>query len=69
MIQERKQQLGKEIADLRKASGLTKYRTRENFHIENRVINSVIKGDKNYSIDTLLTLLQEVGKTIKIIDL
>ena len=69
MIQNKKLELGKQIAELRKEQGKTTYTTFRDTNIPSQVVKSVIKGDKNYTIDIFLKLLAEVGKTIKIVDL
>ncbi len=61
-------QIGKELKFLREKQGLTGYSTLKSLKIPSHVIKSVTEGNKNYTIITLLKLLSEVGKTIKIID-
>ena len=61
--------LGKQLAELRKEQKRTTYTTFRDTNIPSQVVKSVIKGDKNYTINVLLKLLAEVGKTIKIVDL
>lgn len=61
-------QIGKELEFLREKQGLTSYSTLKSLKIPSHVIKSVTEGSKNYTIITLLKLLAEVGKTIKIID-
>lgn len=68
-ISDKKIELGKEIAELREAKGANTYTTFRELNIPYHTIKSVVCGNKNYAIDTLLKLLQEVGKTIKIINL
>lgn len=68
-IQAKKIQLGEELSTLRKEAGITNYRSLKTSQIANQVVEAVLKGETNYTIETLLKLLQEVGKTIKIVDL
>ena len=67
-IQDKKIVLGVEIETLRKEQKKTTYTTFRDTNIPSQVVKSVIKGDKNYTINVLLKLLAEVGKTIKIVD-
>lgn len=62
-------ELGHEIEELRKLNDKTTYTTFRDTNIPSQVVKSVIKGDKNYTINVLLKLLAELGKTIKIVDL
>ena len=68
-IQDKKIVLGVEIETLRKEQNRTTYTTFRDTNIPSQVVKSVIKGDKNYTINVLLKLLAELGKTIKIVDL
>ena len=65
----KKIELGKELASLRKQAGVTNYRSKITTQTANQVIVSVEDATKAYTIDTLLKLLFEINKTIKIVDL
>lgn len=67
-ITEKKIELGKQIAELRKEQGKTTYTTFRDTNIPSQVVKSVVRGNKNYTIEVLLKLLAELGKTIKIVD-
>jgi len=69
MIQNKKIEIGEELANLRREKGITNYRTLKTSQIANQVVEAVLKGKTNYTVETLLKLLQEVGKTLKIVDL
>jgi hypothetical protein len=68
-IQEIKKEIGKNLNELRKQSHITTYTTFNNINYPSHIVNSVISGNKNYKIETLLNLLAEVKKTIQIVDL
>ena len=65
MIQEKKKQLGEQLAALRKEAGLNNFQTFKKYNLPDHVVKSVLSGSKNYTMDTFLILLGEVGKTIK----
>lgn len=67
-MNEKLKQIGKEVSILREKKGLTTYSTLKNINIPSHVIKSVEEGSKNYTITTLLKILSELGKTIKIVD-
>lgn len=64
-----KQELGAEIARMRKAHGITNYRTFKNYKVPEQTIKAVLRGETAYTVDTLYSLLKEVGKTLTITDL
>lgn len=67
-MNEKLKKIGKELEFLREKQGITGYSTLKSLKIPSHVIKSVTEGSKNYTIITLLKLLAEVGKTIKIVE-
>ena len=68
-MQEKLNEIGAEVALLRRVNGIKNATTYRNTKISPQIIKSVERGNKNYTIQTLLKLLEEVKKTIKIVDM
>ena len=68
-MQQKLNEIGAEVALLRRVNGVKNATTYRNTKISPQIIKSVERGDKNYTIQTLLKLLGEVKKTIKIVDM
>jgi len=67
-MQEKLNEIGAEVALLRRVNGIKNATTYRNTKISPQIVKSVERGNKNYTIQTLLKLLEEVGKTIIIVD-
>jgi len=67
-MQEKLNEIGAEVALLRRVNGIKNATTYRNTKISPQIVKSVERGNKNYTIQTLLKLLEEVGKTIIIAD-
>ena len=68
-MQEKLNEIGAEVALLRRVNGIKNATTYRNTKISPQIVKSVEQGTKNYTIQTLLKLLEEVKKTIKIVDM
>lgn len=56
-----KKTIGQVIAKAKKASGTTYYSIEKKTKVQRNVVKSIERGDKNYSIDSLLATAEAVG--------
>ena len=56
-----KKGIGQTIAKARKNKGLTYYEVNKQAKVQRTVVKSIEKGDKNYSIDSLLATAEVLG--------
>lgn len=68
-IEKKKKEIGNILSELREDKNLNNFQTWKDWKIADQTIKAVIEGNKSYTIDTLLILLNEVKKTIKIVDI
>lgn len=60
------QEVGETVSELRK--GVKGYKIQKECGVAPNVLESIEKGNKKYTLLSLLTILNYFGKTIKIVD-
>lgn len=60
-----KKTIGQVIAKARKAKEISYYKINDKAKVQRHVVKSIEKGDKNYSIDSLLATAEVLGVEIK----
>lgn len=60
-IEKRRKEMGEALAHLRHVVGVTTYYLRKHHGMRHEVIEAIEKGEKAYSIDSLIRYLEGVG--------